>query len=186
MTGQAEEELLDVVDEDGNPTGETVERGRAHREGIRHRTSHVWLLRRRAGRVEVLLQKRSKDKDSYPGCYDISSAGHITAGSGYTESAIRELKEELGITAGEDELIFCGRRRISCENVFHGQVFMECQVSHVYCMWKDVEPEEMTLQASEIDGVMWIDLSECRRMVRENSFRHCIVYEELEMLPEHV
>ena len=93
MTGQAEEELLDVVDEDGNPTGETVERGRAHREGIRHRTSHVWLLRRRAGRVEVLLQKRSEDKDSYPGCYDISSAGHIPAGSGYTESSIRELKE---------------------------------------------------------------------------------------------
>ena len=53
MTGQAEEELLDIVDEDGNPTGETVERGRAHREGIRHRTSHVWLLRRRAGRVDT-------------------------------------------------------------------------------------------------------------------------------------
>lgn len=183
MTGQTEEEMLDVVDEDGNPTGETVERSRAHREGIRHRTSHVWLLRRRADGVEVLLQKRSMNKDSYPGCYDISSAGHIPAGSGYIGSALRELKEELGITAGEDELIFCGVRRISCENIFHGQTFVERQVSHVYCMWKDVEPDEMTLQASEIDEVVWIDLSECRRMTRENSFRHCIVYEELEMLP---
>lgn len=182
MKSQAEEEALDIVDEDGNPTGETVERGRAHREGIRHRTSHVWLLRRRAGGVEVLLQKRSENKDSYPGCYDISSAGHIPAGSGYTESALRELKEELGITAEEDELIFCGRRRISCDNIFHGQRFVERQVSHVYCMWKDIEPEEMTLQASEIDDVMWIGLSECLRMVRENSFRHCIVCEELEML----
>ncbi len=53
MKRQAEEEALDIVDEDGNPTGETVERGRAHREGIRHRTSHVWLPspagRRRGG-----------------------------------------------------------------------------------------------------------------------------------------
>ena len=38
-------ELLDVVDENGIPTGETVERSIAHAKGIRHRTSHVWLLR---------------------------------------------------------------------------------------------------------------------------------------------
>ena len=34
-------EILDVVDETGAPTGETVERTEAHREGVRHRTSHV-------------------------------------------------------------------------------------------------------------------------------------------------
>ena len=34
-------EILDVVDETGTPTGETVERAEAHREGVRHRTSHV-------------------------------------------------------------------------------------------------------------------------------------------------
>lgn len=37
-------ELLDIVDENGCPTGETVERETAHRKGIRHRTSHVWLV----------------------------------------------------------------------------------------------------------------------------------------------
>ncbi|MFQ9109561.1 MAG: hypothetical protein ACLR5Q_11555 [Coprococcus sp.] len=68
-------ELLDVVDENGIPTGETVERSIAHAKGIRHRTSHVWLLRRRSEGVEVLLQKRSDNKDSFPGCYDTSSAG---------------------------------------------------------------------------------------------------------------
>ena len=31
-------EILDVVDETGAPTGETVERAEAHREGVRHRT----------------------------------------------------------------------------------------------------------------------------------------------------
>ena len=30
-------ELLDIVDEQGVPTGETVTRARAHEEGIRHR-----------------------------------------------------------------------------------------------------------------------------------------------------
>ena len=70
-------EILDVVDETGAPTGETVERAEAHREGVRHRTAHVWIARNRNGRIQLLLQKRCMQKDSFPGCYDISSAGHI-------------------------------------------------------------------------------------------------------------
>ena len=97
-------ELLDIVDEKGNPTGETVPREVAHREGIRHRTAHVWIFRRRGGVVQILLQKRSDNKDSDPGCYDISSAGHVQAGDEFLPSAIRELKEELGIEAGEEDL----------------------------------------------------------------------------------
>jgi hypothetical protein len=37
-------EYLDIVDENGNPTGEKVERAYAHKNGIRHRTAHVWIL----------------------------------------------------------------------------------------------------------------------------------------------
>ena len=64
-------EILDVVDETGAPTGETVERAEAHREGVRHRTAHVWIARNRNGRIQLLLQKRCMKKDSFPGCYDI-------------------------------------------------------------------------------------------------------------------
>ncbi len=69
------EEYLDIVNEKGEPTGETIERNTAHTLGIRHRTSHVWLLRKKEGMIQILLQKRSDNKDSHPGCYDISSAG---------------------------------------------------------------------------------------------------------------
>ena len=162
-------ELLDVVDENGIPTGETVERSIAHAKGIRHRTSHVWLLRRRSEGVEVLLQKRSDNKDSFPGCYDTSSAGHIPAGVDFEDSALRELREELGLTADCSELNDCGLIRI--------------QVSKVFYIWKDVEPEAMKLQVSEVSGVIWMPLDECRRRVRDNSMPHCILPEELDMLP---
>ena len=85
-------EVLDIVDENGQPTGQTIPRTEAHAKGIRHRTSHVWIVRHHAGRVEVLLQMRCQAKDSYPGCYDISSAGHISAGCNFVESALRELR----------------------------------------------------------------------------------------------
>ena len=83
-------EIFDIIDESGRPTGKTVDRETAHAEGILHRTAHVWLLRRRGDRTEVLLQKRSRNKDSHPGCYDISSAGHIPAGVDFVPSALRE------------------------------------------------------------------------------------------------
>ena len=92
-------EWLDIVYEEGNPTGQVIDRRLAHAQGIRHRTAHVWLLRynKQTNRPEILLQLRSRTKDSFPGCYDISSAGHIPAGVDYIPSALRELREELGL-----------------------------------------------------------------------------------------
>ena len=95
-------EFLDIVDENGQPTGEIVDRETAHAKGILHRTSHVWLARRKNGKVQILLQKRAEHKSSFPGCYDISSAGHIPAGDNYEVSAMRELEEELGITFDDE------------------------------------------------------------------------------------
>lgn len=107
------EEIFDIVDENGEPTGKTVPRSEAHRNGIRHRTAHVWLWRPAKGGFEILLQKRSDDKDSFPGCYDISSAGHIPAGCDYITSALRELKEELGRRRGRRTLFRSARNRSS-------------------------------------------------------------------------
>lgn len=175
-------EMFDIVDEKGEPTGETVERTLAHSQGIRHRTSHVWLLRRRQGRVEILLQKRSADKDSFPGCYDISSAGHIPAGVDYISSALRELKEELGEEASSEELCCCGTRYIRYEEVFYGKPFRDNQVSKVFLLWRDKEVEEFTLQREEIEEVKWFDFYECMEQVKNNTIRHCIMQEELEMI----
>lgn len=175
-------EILDIVDEAGNPTGQTVERKKAHREGIRHRTAHVWLLRKRGEKAEILLQKRSAVKDSFPGCYDISSAGHIPAGADYIPSALRELKEELGVEAESSQLHYCGTRFIRYEEMFYGEPFVDNQVSKVYILWLNREAEEFTLQTEEVEEVKWFDLEECIELVRDNRISHCIMMEELEMV----
>lgn len=175
-------ELLDVVDENGMPTGKTVEREIAHKEGIRHRTSHVWILRRQNGETQVLLQKRSRNKDSYPGCYDISSAGHIPSGEGFVKSALRELREELGVHAVADELIYCGRRRFEYREAFHGEEFWDNQVSNVYALWRNMEYSEFVLQKTEIDTVLWMDFCRCLDMVKNKKEPNCIRMEELKML----
>ena len=174
-------EYLDVVDENGKPTGETVERSVAHREGFPHRTSHLWLVRKRDGRIQVLLQKRAMTK-SFPGCYDISSAGHIPAGQDYYPSAIRELKEELGLSAKESELIPCGDMKIVWDDVFFGIPYHDRQYTKVLLLWADVEEDQLTLQKEEVDGVLWIDLQECMDRVAAGTIQNCISPEELKLV----
>ncbi len=176
------EELLDIVDEYGIPTGETVSRKVAHEQGIRHRTSHVWLVRKKDGMVQILLQKRSDEKDSYPGCYDISSAGHIPAGVDFLSSALRELKEELGYNASPEELVYCGQRTFEFHQVFHGKMFHDNQVSNVYVLWADLEPEDFVLLKEEVSEVRWFGLEECFEKVRRDEIPNCIFLEELEMV----
>lgn len=179
-------EYLDIVDEYGNPTGEIVDREKAHTEGIRHRTSHVWILRRGNSGVEVLLQKRSQNKDSFPGCYDISSAGHIPAGVEWKASALRELEEELGIDwITEEDLRLCGQRKIAHDDIFHGKPFVDRQLSNIYCLWLDVDPANLTLQEEEVEAVVWMNLADCKHRIaaEDPTFKHAIVLDELNMLP---
>jgi isopentenyldiphosphate isomerase len=175
-------EILDIVDMAGNPTGETVDREQAHAEGIRHRTSHVWITCRNGDTLQILLQKRSDNKDSHPGCYDISSAGHIPAGDEPVPSALRELQEELGVTARPEDLVYCGQRYITFDAAFHGRPFHDRQVTNVYVLSLDRNNTKFTLQQEEVSEVRWLDFQDCLEKVQHNLIPHCIYPEELEMV----
>lgn len=160
-------ELLDLLDENGEPSGEVRERTLVHLNGDWHRTSHVWVVRRRGdGGHDLLLQKRSREKDSFGGCYDISSAGHIPAGQDYLESALRELKEELGITAEPEDLRLVGVHDGRYEGEFHGRIFKNHEKSHVFAYEKPVEIEKLKLQKEEVESVKWMRIEDVLAAVK--------------------
>ena len=176
-------ELLDLLDENGEPSGQVRERTLVHLNGDWHRTSHVWVVRRRGdGGHDLLLQKRSREKDSFGGCYDISSAGHIPAGQDYLESALRELKEELGIAAEPEDLRLVGVHDGRYEGEFHGRIFKNHEKSHVFAYEKPVEIEKLKLQKEEVESVMWMGLGQCVEAVRNHGIPNCIYLDELEMI----
>ena len=175
-------ELFDLCDETGQLTGRTRERNLAHRYGSWHRTSHVWVVKGNNDSFDVLLQKRSEDKDSYPGCYDISSAGHIPTTYDFLESAVRELEEELGLVAKEEDLVQIGTRKIVYDEVFNGIPFLDRQISNIYLLEMTLDIEDMKLQESEVEGVIWMDIDECVEGVEKNKFKHCIYLEEILMV----
>ena len=184
LDGQ-EMELLDVLDEKtGEKTGVRRERGVVHRDGSVHGTAHVWVVRRGpSDSWEVLLQKRSEHKDSYPGCYDISAAGHVAAGEEYLPTAIRELNEELGIEATEEELHFVKMHQSESEEVFHGQPFKNHEISAVYLYaGEKLQEENLKLSKEEVESVRWMDYQTCIEKIEKKELNSCINIEELKAL----
>mgnify|MGYP000578695886 FL=1 len=176
-------ELLDLLREDGEPSGQVRWRTLVHLHGDWHRTSHVWVVRKRAdGGHDLLLQKRSGEKDSFAGCYDISSAGHIPAGQDYLESALRELKEELGITAKPEELRLVGVHDGRYEGEFGGQIFKNHEKSHVFVYEKPVEIEDLKLQKEEVESVKWMKIEDVLASVKAHDPGYCLFEDEIEML----
>jgi 16S rRNA (adenine1518-N6/adenine1519-N6)-dimethyltransferase len=90
---QSDDELFDVVDEANRIVGQAP-RAEVHARALRHRAVHIFAF---TPQGELILQKRSHLKDSCPGLWDSSAAGHLDVGESYADCAVRELHEELGL-----------------------------------------------------------------------------------------
>lgn len=179
-------EYLDILNEKGEKTGIIKERTAVHTDGDLHGTSHVWIARisPETGKTQVLLQKRSKNKDSFPGCLDTSSAGHMEAGGTFSESAVRELEEELGLKVTEDELEYLFRIRVHKEGFFYGKNFIENRISNVYLLKRSIDENDLTLQTEEIESVVWMDCDFVMKKLSEKDKGYCIEPEEFSKLCE--
>ena len=91
------EEIFDVVNERDEVVGQNTRR-EVHRLGLKHRAVHVLVFNSRG---ETFLQKRSMTKDREPGKWDSSSSGHVDSGEDYDACAVRELREEIGLTVAQ-------------------------------------------------------------------------------------
>ena len=107
-------EWLDIVDSDDRIIG-AAPRGIVHEKAYMHRAVHIMLCNS-AG--EVFLQRRSHDKDTNPGLWDTSCAGHIDSGESVIVGALRELEEELGIRLSGEALVERSRLPPSHDNGF--------------------------------------------------------------------
>ncbi len=205
-------ELFDILNPDGTLAGYTRERSIAHEMGSLHGTvqgqvdknaerensSPATLTadqsresdefsRNNAGcHWQLLLQKRAANKDSYPGCMDISSAGHMKAGDSVEETLLREFREEMGIRASVKDFIYIGDHLSYHESVFYGKRFRDHELSHifVYSPSDQIDAEKLRLQKEEIESVSWIDFDELEKRMQDKTIQTCIDPEELSILKD--
>jgi isopentenyl-diphosphate Delta-isomerase len=136
---------IDVLTSDGHPTDTVKPKRDVHRDGDWHRAAHLWIA---THDDRVLLQRRALVKESWPGLWDISVAGHVDAGESAIDAAIREAFEELGLRFEPHELTHIGTLRY--EAVLEGGAYLENEFHEVYFVRRDVDPAALTLDPAEV------------------------------------
>ena len=132
-------ELIDVLDENGNKTGEVETKEEIYKRGLWHRSVHIWIEN---DKQELLVQKRNPLKNTFPNLWAISSAGHVIAGETSIESGLRELKEELDVDAKKEDLEFLFTiKRVQPYKDSYIRVFDD-----VYLLHKNIDVTKTKLQ----------------------------------------
>lgn len=155
-----DKELLEVVNEEGIPTGIILSRKEIHEKNLLHNEIAVFIINKDG---KLLLQKRSKWKKSKPLCWGASCAGHVDIHEKVTDAALRELKEELGLAIEEQELnpLILNRLRRGDKN------------SHIRS-WYYVETSydiyDFVLQKEEVEEVRWFDIDEVIKNIGNSEF----------------
>ncbi len=150
------EEQIDILNSDGTPTGKSCGRTEVHAKGLWHRTVHIWAFDQ-AGRI--LFQLRARVKENNPGLLDTSCAGHISAGDDSRNAAVRELREELGVTKSADDLDYLFES--THESVLNGGAYLDNEYYDVYRI--TLSPEEaaaLVPQPGEVDDFVWMTRQE--------------------------
>lgn len=159
-------EHFDVLNAQGNKTGQVKSRNAVHQDGDWHASVHVWILN---SQQELLMQRRSPQKDTGPNMWDISFGGHVQAGNTSLTEALREGTEELGLTLQETDL----------EHIFtvtqdhSSPVQINREFNDVYLIRQDIDPSSLVLQPEEVAEVRYMPWQEVQKRVEEADPTFC-------------
>ncbi len=145
-------EYVDVIDKEDNVIGK-VTRAEMRKKNLLHRGTTIYIFNSKG---DILITKRTKIKDVYPGLLEIGHGGAVSSGESYEQNAYREIKEEVGIEDVElkyhysssaiDNLIKCMFNVYTC--IFDGKIIM---------------------QEEEVEDYFWISIEKLKEMIEKQS-----------------
>ena len=149
-------ELIEIVDENGNFTGQVVDKEEAHDKNLLHNEVGIFIIN---DKREVLLQKRSANKRFSPNKWGLC-AGHVDAYESLETAALREIKEEVGLDLSPKELIPYGEREINISD-------SNSHITYFYYVICNKKAEEFVIQEEELSEVKWFNIDEIIIMIKD-------------------
>ena len=141
-------EFFDLYDSDRRPLGRVHERSVPLLDGIYHVVVSVWTINERQ---QILLTLRSPQKHLMPNLWE-GTSGSVHAGETSMDAALRELREETGIVATREEIVFLGTARKAASFV------------DIFVVRKKVDLSEIVLQEDETVAAKWVSFSQLQAM----------------------
>lgn len=145
------DELISIVDINDNILFcET--RKKMRMKNLIFRTTNIIIFNPKTN--QFTLQIRSDNKEYCPGFIDITTGGIVSCNEDVSQSAIRELNEEMGIVVDLSQVEFCGKKLFSTEKVKSWD--------YVYYLEYD---GEYSFNDGEVKGVLKLSEDEIYEMI---------------------
>ena len=173
-------ELLEVYDAAGNPTGKALPRGQVHLEGHWHLAFFCWVARPGPRGPEILLQHRAARKDVWPLRFDGSAAGHVRFGESLHEAA-REVREELGIQVGLDDMLSLGRHQ---QEHRHANGIIDREHQAVHLLVQGPPDTDYAPDPREVAGLAWITTDDLLALIEGRRSEATVRYRAVDAAPD--
>ena len=156
-------ELIDVLDKNGNPTGEQKTKLQILDDGDWRKVIHVWVIN---SHNELIVQQRAS-KGLWDNLWDVSVGGGVSAGEDPEKTAVRELDEELGIKAEESELQPLGRWDTS--KPLPERHVMAHEFSYSFLLRQNIVLSSLTPEPREVVQVKLLPLSSLKEKITDDT-----------------
>lgn len=135
-----------------------------HESNVLHRGVHVFIETFGGGFV---LQKKAKGSEN-EGKLSSAVSGHVRSGENYMDAAIRETKEEVGLSVDDDDLNFVLKLEASIDT---GNEFVM-----LYSLLIDPSYETLDPNPEELDELITMPRTMVEEDVRKNSEIYSAVF----------
>lgn len=157
------EEKIEITDEQGVPTDQVSTRLEAHQLGLWHRVTAIWILR---GREAILTNCLGNTKDlDLRGKWSTTVGGHVAMGEDVRASAVREIKEELGVVVEPNNLTFMCERQ--SRGYFH--------IQEAFLLNWNLAPDAFTIDNDEIVNLRWLSIPEYLKEYEKGLFINTLI-----------
>ncbi|MDT0553782.1 NUDIX hydrolase [Urechidicola vernalis] len=154
------DELIDILNKDYS-FQKTALKSEAHKYGWLHASVHIWFY---TETEELLLQKRSATKIAFPNVWDVSVAGHIGTKESPLESALREIKEEIGLEIEKESLKPIGTYH---EHQQFNPAYIDNELHYIYKCKLEKRFSELKIQKEELTALKLIPIKLFRQEIKE-------------------
>lgn len=158
------DEVIELLDKNGKPTGESCLKSTAHENGLYHATVHVWFYNKKN---QILIQKRSVKKSIFPNLWDVSVAGHIPYKETTEDAACRETLEEIGLEITPNQLEYIDN---FTERIKHNNSLIDYELHHIFKCKLTVNIEQLTPQNEEVSDLKLIKKTELNELISSREF----------------
>ena len=146
-------EKFDVLDKFGNKTGKIKIHGEKLEDGEYMAISHICLF----SNDQMLIQKRASFKLDYPSVFDLTAGGGVNSGENTFDAALRELKEELGIS-------------LSIDNYPLMRIYYPKGIDDYYFAIVNKDEIDVHIDNHEVIDYKWATKDEILKMMKQKEF----------------